>query len=442
MCGKARVYVIFAFAVLLFYCHGAGAALRLSVGRGPVRSVSVSLAPLYAVTDLANKIGSNCSGVILNDLNSTGSFSVHVEVPDGFSVLPEGMPDSDAWTANKHDILLTGSVKEAESGLINLKIFVWDVATKSQMNAKSLHFSVGNWRQAAHSIADLIYSRVTGNTGYFDTKIVYVASDNGVRRIAVMDHDGANSTYITGSKEKWVGLPRFSPDKRQVIYARQGENGSEIMLHDLDREESSMLLHLEGEISSLEFSPTSNEILLSSTVEGKSNILSFNITDGNIQKLTDDGFANASASYSPDGRTIVFSSDRSGSTQLYTRGIGVENQKKISSSGLGKYVSPVWSPRGDLIAFIKVKGNSCNIGVMRPDGSREKIVATDCIVDAPAWASNGRVLLYTKHRDNVPNGESGGSSLVVTDLSGAHRRILPTLGDASDADWSSTLPQG
>ncbi|MFV9839182.1 MAG: translocation protein TolB [Aaplasma endosymbiont of Hyalomma asiaticum] len=436
MFGKIQVGVI-VFCTFFFFIpfHGDSIPLHLKITRGNTKKVTVAFSQLRFLSDVERKISDSCTDVIMSDLNGTGIFNAQPAISYDLSVSPGGVPNSNTWTQLEHDIFLTGSAQEFSPGRIRVKLFLWDVASGKQLSGKSFNFEVGSWRRAAHIMADHIYSRVTGDSGHFDTKIVYLSELNSSRKISVMDQDGKSNTYIAvGNKKGVVSSPKLSPNGKLVVYILNTKSSGEIVLYDTEHETTTTVASLGGIGISAEFSPTSDAILFSESKDGSANVYTLGLEEKRPIQLTDNEFVNISASHSPDGKYVVFSSDRTGTPHLYIMNSDGSDQKKISS-GAGKYMTPVWSPRGDLIAFTKVKGNSCSIGIMRPDGSKEQTLAVGYLLDSPSWAPNGKAILFTKHESSDQKAEPN-VSLVVANINGAYSRVIRTLGKPISAHWS------
>ena len=137
--------------------------------------------------------------------------------------------------------------------------------------------------------------------------------------------------------------------------------------------------------------------------------------------------------------TVAFNSDRGESSQLYVMDADGGNARRISF-GTGKYSTPVWSPRGDLVAFTKQTGGEFYIGVMRPDGSGERSLSRGFLVEGPTWAPNGRVLAYFRQEPTDKQGRGGTTRLYSIDITGYNEREIITPLDASDPAWSPLLP--
>ncbi len=300
----------------------------------------------------------------------------------------------------------------------------------------------GNWRRIAHLISDEIYSRLTGESGYFDTRVVYVAESGPpkarVKRLAIMDQDGENHKFLTDGS-KLVLTPRFSPDSQDILYMSFAGKTPRVHLRDLQTGREEVLGRFEGMSFAPRFNHNGSRIVMSIARDGNSEIFEMDIRSREMRRLTDNPGIDTSPSYSPDGDRIVFNSDRGGSQQLYTMNANGGNVQRISF-GEGRYGTPVWSPRGDLIAFTKMAGGQFYIGVMRPDGSGERTISSSYLEEGPTWAPNGRVIMFTR-QGRSSRSRAGISRLYTIDVTGWNLREVITPMDASDPAWSPLLPR-
>jgi TolB protein len=294
-----------------------------------------------------------------------------------------------------------------------------------------------NWRRVAHIVADAIYKRITGEDGYFDTRIVYVAESGPanarVKRLAIMDQDGANHQFLTDGRTL-VLTPRFSPTAQEITYMAYIGGTPRVVLYNIDSGQQEVLGDFPGMTFAPRFSPDGNKVIMSMAESGRTDIYSMDLRTRRKARLTNSNAIDTSPSFSPDGRRVVFNSDRGGSQQLYVMSADGGDVRRISFVD-GRYATPVWSPRGDLIAFTKISGGRFQIGVMRPDGSGERILTEDFLVEGPTWAPNGRVLMFFRQRPSDRSGRSE-SKLYSIDLTGYNERQAVTPLDGSDPAWS------
>lgn len=375
-------------------------------------------------------LGAQITEVLTNDLTNTGLFKV---IPGGAS---SGAPDFATAKSMGAHALVTGSV--SGSGSVRVEMRLWDVLTQQQIQGTAYTTTAANWRRIAHIVGDVIYERMLGEKGYFDTRIAFIAR-SGVRahqttRLAIMDQDGANSRMLTAGK--WLTLtPRFSPVKDQVAFMSYANNRPRVYLFDLGSGRQQILGEFAGISFAPRFAPDGRSVVLSVTRNGGSDLFVVDLGSGSRRQITSSGAIDTSPCFSPDGSQIVFNSDRGGSPQLYIMSASGGGAKRISY-GHGTYGSPVWSPRGDLIAFTRIANGSFSLGVMAPDGTGERIMTEGFTVESPSFCPNGRVLAYCRQSRAGAGGAGFSSSIGMVDITGFNDRVLPTPGQASDPAWS------
>ncbi len=375
------------------------------------------------------------TSVITNNLTRCGLFKVI-----GGGPAAGDQPDFNAWKATGAQALVTGTVSGGGSARVEFRL--WDVVQGAQIQGTAYTTSAGNARRIGHIISDVIYERLLGEKGYFDTRVVYVAEtgsrDRRVKRLAIMYQDSENNRYLTNGS--WLVLtPRFHPTRDEIVFMSYANNRPRVYLFNLGSGSQRMLGEYQGITFAPRFAPDGNSVIMSVTRGAGSDIVSVGLGGGAGRQLTNSGSIDTSPCYSPDGSQIVFNSDRGGDQQLYVMDAGGGGVRRISF-GNGRYATPVWSPRGDLIAFTRL-GSSFAIGVMHPDGSGERILSEGFDVEGPTFCPNGRVLMFFRQsaaHDSRGNGFS--SRLSSIDITGFNERAVPTATDASDPAWSPLLP--
>ena len=401
--------------------------------------------PIAIVDFAGDKAGADIAGVVRNDLQNSGLFrSIS---PGSFiqkDINPNAAPRFAEWRGIGAEGLVVGQIAQV-GGNIKVDFRLWDVVVGQQLTGFSYNSQPANWRRLGHIIADAIYKRVTGEEGYFDTRVAFVSEtgplNNRTKRIAIMDQDGANVRYITDGRTLAI-TPRFSPTLQEIVYMAYAEDKSppRVYLQNVDSGRRELLGNFQGMSSAPRFSPDGTRVAMSLSQDGRTNLYETSVRGGGLRRLTSTPNIDTSPSYSNDGTQIVFNSDRGGTQQLYVMSSGGGGEKRISF-GDGRYATPVWSPRGDYIAFTKFgAGGGFTIGVMRPDGSGERSLARGFLVEGPTWAPNGRVLMYFSQQPNS-GGRAGSVSLHAIDITGRFERQVPTPTDASDPAWSPLIPQ-
>lgn len=392
----------------------------------------------FWVGQYAGKIRS----VVIADLERSGLFRIIPEnsyIQELTSV--DEQPNFVDWKAINAHALVQSAVKEVNPNTLRVEFRLWDVYAENQLKGQSFTTTKDNWRRVAHVIADAIYERLTGEKGYFDTRIVYV-SETGpatkrVKRLAIMDQDGENHKFLTSGAAMAL-TPRFSPNLQKVTYMSYAGSMPKVYILDIEAGRQELLGSFPGMTFAPRFSPDSSKVLLSYANNGRTNIYEMDLKRRTSKQLTSGPAIDTSPSYSPDGSQIVFNSDRGGNQQLYVMNADGSDVHRISF-GTGRYATPVWSPRGDYIAFTKMANGQFYIGVMYPDGSGERLLASGYLVEGPTWSPNGRVLMYFR-QDKGNSRSNAPVKLYSIDLTGYNERMIVTPAEASDPAWSPLLP--
>jgi len=426
--------------LLLLTSMSGRAELRVDINRGKIEPMPIAIPAFAGAGGEEAQTGRDMAQVISADLERSGlfrpldprSFIQTVSAGEG--------PRFGDWRQINAQALVSGSVQGQGDGRSRVEFRLWDVFAEQQLAGFAYTTTRQNWRRIAHIIADEIYKRITGEDGYFDSRIVYIAeagpAEKREKRLALMDQDGANHQYLTDGRAL-VLTPRFSPSAQEITYLSYAQGTPRVYLRNIDSGQQEALGDFPGMTFAPRFSPEGNRIVFSRTESGATNIYALDLRTRRPSRLTEGNSIDTTPSYSPDGSKIVFNSDRGGSQQLYVMD-GSGGEARRISFGSGKYGTPVWSPRGDLIAFTKIDGGSFFIGVMRPDGSGERLLTQDFLVEGPTWAPNGRVLMYFR-QGRSGGGRAASSRLFSIDLTGGNQREIPTPGDASDPAWSPLL---
>ncbi|AVA22750.1 translocation protein TolB [Rhizobium sp. NXC24] len=408
------------------------AVVEININKGNVQPMPI------AITDLLSNdgLGAQISGVIAADLQRSGLFApVNKQAFIEKISNPDATPRFQDWTAINAQALVTGRVTQ-EGGRLRAEFRLWDTYGSQQMIGQQFYAQPDNWRRVAHIIADAIYEKITGEKGYFDTRVVFVA-ESGPKtarktQLGIMDQDGFNARMLTDGSDL-VLTPRFSPNRQEVTYMSFANQQPRVYLLQLQTGQRELVGNFPGMTFSPRFSPDGQRVIMSLQQEGNANIYTMDLRSRTTTRLTSTAAIDTSPSYSPDGTQIAFESDRGGKQQIYVMNADGSNQHRISF-GDGSYSTPVWSPRGDLIAFTKQSGQTFSIGVMKTDGSGERLLTTGFHNEGPTWAPNGRVIMFFRE----PQGSSG-PQLYSIDLTGYNEQKIPTPGFASDPAWSPLL---
>ncbi|MBC7506961.1 MAG: Tol-Pal system protein TolB [Sandarakinorhabdus sp.] len=420
------------------------APIRVDINSGIAQPLPVAVPAFAATTEAAteagstSELGARVAKVIADDLKSSGLFR---PIDPAAYITTVSLPDVTRpqfanWRTVAAQALVTGTVTANPDGGVTVGCYAYDVFSAEELARQGFVTTAAGWRRAAHKCADMVYARLTGETGYFDSRIVYVsetgAKTRRIKRLAVMDQDGAGHRFLT-SGQNLVLTPRFAPNQQTITYMSFEGNRPRVWLYTLGSGKQQAIGDFPNMSFGPRFSPDGSNLIFSMSIGGNTDVYRVDIASRKLTRLTTQPGIDTAPSYSPDGSRIVFESDRGGSQQLYVMAADGSGQQRISF-GDGRAATPVWSPRGDLIAFTRIGGGRFSIGVMKPDGSGERLLTNAYQDEGPTWSPNGRVILFFR------SARGGPVDLFSVDLSGQNERKVPTPLDGSDPAWSPLLP--
>ena len=433
----------------------AQAQVEVRITEGTQKPRPIAIPDFQAANPEAAELARQVSEVVRADLIASGLFATIDEsafLQNDLSI--EAQPRFADWRVIQADNLVVGRAQILPDGRLEVAFRLWDnfgerIVEIDGQSGKRYVTNQDNWRRIAHKIADHIYSRLTGSDPYFDSRIVYIAESGPktarVKRLAIMDADGANPEYLTPGVHQ-VLTPRFSPSAQQITYMSFEGGRPRVYLFNIESGRQEVLGNFPGMTFAPRFSPDGRSVLLSQAREGNTDLFLMDLSTRQIRQLTDHQAIDTSPSMSPDGREVVFTSDRGGTPQLYimnvdgsprtcpTGGRDVACRLSYDKGGNGRYSTPVWSPRGDLIAFTKQRSGKFYIGVINSDGSGERLLTEAYLDEGPTWAPNGRTIAFFRE-----SAAGQPPSLWSVDFTGNNLRPLRTEGAASDPAWSPLL---
>lgn len=438
--GQMRALtVLLAMVAVLGLATPARALIEIDITQGVVEPLPIAITDFAGGTGAQDvQLGADIAGVVEANLRRSGLFrpldkNAFIQRNPPF----EQAPQFADWRVINAQALVVGRVARQPDGRLKAEFRLWDVFAAEQMAGQQFFTDPANWRRVAHIISDAIYERLTGEKGYFDTRIVFVDETGSKaerrKRLAIMDQDGVNLRYLTNGNDL-VLTPRFSPTSQEITYMSYASGDPRVYLLNIETGQREIVGNFPGMTYAPRFSPDGQRVVMSLQQGGNANIYAMDLRSRRTTRLTNSASIDTSPSFSPEGRFIVFESDRGGTQQLYVMPANGGEAKRISF-GEGRYSTPVWSPRGDVIAFTKQLRGKFLIGVMKPDGSGERILTEGFHNEGPTWAPNGRVLMFFR---DIP-GANGGPQLWSVDLTGYNEQRVPTPAFASDPAWSPIL---
>ncbi|MDR1982611.1 MAG: Tol-Pal system beta propeller repeat protein TolB [Holosporaceae bacterium] len=430
---KAIVVFYMAFA---FCCD---ASVVININKGVMKPINM----VFNLFDAADSVKNEFCRVVNNDLQSTFLFRL---IPEGaFMQILRGVdqkPTFHLWKTINAQYLVNAELK-TDGDQLRVAFVLYDVLSEISVGTFSASGNIKEWRKLAHMVSNSIYERITGEVGYFDTKVLYVAiqqqsKGRKIHRLAMMDQDGYGHKFLTDGNTI-VLTPRFSPNGREfsffsyrerIVNGRRVPISASVYRYNLTNKKTELIANFEGMTYAPRYSPGGNLLVFSLSRRGSSSIYTFDLLTRHLTRLTKGQFIDTSPCYSPDGKHIVFNSDRGGTPQLYVMDADGSNIRRLSF-GRARYATPVWSPRGDWIAFTRFGSGGFYIGVIHPDGTGERMIASGHLVEGPTWSPNGRVIMFS-HKDYAKR-----EKIFSVDVTGYNKHEIPTPYNAIDPEWSA-----
>ena len=431
--------IVFSFVAIFAALSPAYAQIEIDITKGNIDPTPIAVPDFLGADVQSRALGAEIAAVIRADLERSGLF--RALDPNSFiekQTTIDYEPTYADWRVIKADALVSGQIVRESATRIRVEFRLWDIFGGKQLTGLRLGATPDNWRRTAHKASDEIYQALTGEAGYFDSRIVFIdekgSKTNRIKRLAIMDQDGHDPQFLLAGSDLVV-TPRFSPSAQKITFMSYENIVPQVYLLDIETGRRELLGDFPGMTFAPRFSPDGQTLIMSMTNKGNSDLYTMNLRSRSTKRLTTDPSIDVSGSFSPDGRKIVFNSDRGGSPQIYTMSADGRNVKRISF-GKGRYSAPVWSPRGDKIAFVKSLNGRFSISVMNVDGSGERQLTESYLDEGPTWSPNGRVILFSRGT----RGASGFNEIWSVDLTGQNLRRVTTPGKASDPAWSPILP--
>src|SRR3984885_14782008 len=415
-----------------------GAPVRIDITEGNFQPLPIAIPNFFGGADSDNDTAVGVTQIITANLKGSGLF-LPIDPAAFLEKLAsvDNVPNFPNWRTINAQALVTGRVTRQSDGRLKAEFRLWDVLAGQQLSGQQYFTTPDNWRRIAHIISDAIYERLTGEKGYFDTRVVFVdetgPKEHRIKRLAIMDQDGANVRYLTRGDDL-VLTPRFSPSTQEITYMAYGQGDPRVYLLNIETGQREVVGNFPGMSFAPRFSPDGQRVVMSLQEGSNSNIFVMDLRSKAMTRLTEAAAIDTAPSYSPDGGRICFESDRGGHPQIYIMPASGGAAQRISFGGEGSYSTPVWSPRGDYIGFTRQAGGKFAIGVMKPDGSGERILTEGYHNEGPTFCPKGRVIMFSR----APGGRAG-PALFTIDTGGRNELKVPTPSFASDPAWSPLL---
>lgn len=335
------------------------------------------------------------------------------------------------WKLLNVDYLVVGRIQEVAPDEYVVQVQLINVLSERQLFGFSYPASGKILRRMANHVTDIIYEKLTGERGAFNTRIAYVTSAGGsnpVFHLYVADADGYNAQSIVKSAEP-IMSPAWSPDGKKLAYVSFEDQHSQIYIQNILSGQRDRISSFKGINGAPSWSPDGRKLALTLSHKGNPDIYVFDINTRDFSRLTDNIAIDTEPEWSPDGRHILFTSDRGGQPQLYQ--IPLSGGQAVRITYEGDYnAGGVYSPDGEYIAMVHGRDKRYRIALLETDTGRLQILTGGFLDEAPSFAPNGRILLYATVRE-------GNDVLSTVSVDGRYQQRLASQdGDVREPVWS------
>lgn len=380
-----------------------------------------------AVTNLPGEaaLPQGIAQIVRDDLNRSGLFKLvdATNLPVPADAAQVRFPE---WKGRGADFLAFGRVVPAADGRLSARVVLVDVAKQVELGNFSYTLSPAQARVTAHRLADDIYQKITGERGFFNTKIAYVKKSGNRFDLIVADSDGQNEQSALTSREPIIS-PRWSPDGSKLAYVSFENKKPQIWVHEIYTSKRTLVGNFRGSNSAPAWSPDGATLAIALTLSGGTQIYTIPASGGESKRLTNSGGIDTEPWYAPDGM-IYFTSDRGGSPQIYRMSASGGDARRVTFKGTYN-VSPRVSPDGKTLAYITRTNGQFQVSILDL-ATNQDMTLTDTVKDeSPSFAPNGRMLLYAT--------EIGGRGVLAAVSKDAQvkQRISVTAADAREPAW-------
>ena len=420
---------LFALMLLASATLPAYATIEVTIDPGQVSAQPIAIVPMKG----ANSVQVDMSRVIESDLYRTGEFR-----PLSRDSMREQPSDStlvhfDQWRAVNADSLVVGNLRENERGQVIARFWLLDPVRQQQLLGFDMPAAnAADMRRVAHQIADLVYEKLTGKPGFFNTQIAYIAAAGyGYQRrwqLMVADADGENARAIATSREPLMS-PAWSPDRKRLAYVGYERGRMSIYVQSVDTGQVRKLVSEKGINGSPAWSPDGKLLAVTLSFENNPDIYVMDPENGGSRRrLTDHYGIDTEASWAPDGQSLVFTSDRGGSPQIYRVSVNGGEPERLTFEGK-QNLKASYSPDGKQLVLVNMQDGRYRIALFDLATKDLRLITDGSLDESPQFSPNGAVVIYAT--------TSGGRAEVATvSVDGrVHSRVRQAV-DIREPAWS------
>ena len=376
------------------------AVITIEITEGVEGAIPMSVVA-FDTSTLPIQMDTDLSGIITNNLNRSGVFKVINDTKHPSKPHYSKDVDYSKWRAIGQEYLVVGRILNKTGGQLDVQFQLLDVLKQKQLLGYSFPVRLRNIRSTGHEISDLIFEKITGVRGAFNTRIAYInAQTNNARKyvLQVADTDGFNPQTILESDEPLMS-PSWSPDGQSLAYVSFENNRPEIFIQHLTTARRSKISGFKGINGAPSWSPDGKQMALVLSKDKSADIYVMTIATKKLTQLTRHRSIDTEPVWSADGASIVFTSDRSGSPQLYRVPATGGQPKRITFEGRYNSAADL-SPDDKNIVMVYGEQSRYQIALLELESGNLTMLTTNNLDESPSFSPNGRMVLYASTENN------------------------------------------
>lgn len=415
------------FFTVLLVTLSANAALEIEISGGSAQQVPIAIVPFGQ----SGNSSDNISNIIVADLKRSGLFRV-LETGGVVSRPIDIMQIKYAeWAALQAQAMAVGVVETLPGNRLKVTFQLADVLKQTQLTGMQYNIAPNQLRTTAHKIADVIYQKLTGESGIFASRIAYINKANGRYALRVADADGENPLTMISSKEPIIS-PAWSPDGSKIAYVSFEKKKPIIFVQSLTTGQRLVLASFKGNNSAPAWSPDGNKLAIVLTHAANSQVYTINADGTGLKQLTKSSAIDTEPTWSPDAKWVYFSSDRGGRPQIYKVSSSGGDAQRVTFEGAYN-LSPHFSPDGKSLAMIRNDGGNFRVALQDLSSGQVQLLSAGSQDESPSFAPNGRVLLYATR-------VGGHGALAAVSADGrVKQRLNESGGDIREPAWGPLI---
>ncbi len=412
------------------WAHAQG-ELEIVIDRGVENALPIAVIP-FGWNGAPDEQPIDLHVTIANDLARSGRFATMDELDMPQQPAQFGHVNFSDWQLLRMENIVIGNLKQTETGDFEIEFRLLDAYREAQLTGFRIRARRTQLRRTAHRISDIIFEKLTGVRGAFDTRIAYVtvkqnAAGEERHSLLIADADGFNPQVLLESDQSLMS-PAWSPDGQYLAYVSFEGNSSSVFVQNIRSGERNEVAAHRGINSAPAFSPDGGRLALTLSRDGDAEIYVLHLSTNSLQRITRNRAIDTEPNWSPDGSRLIFTSDRGGTPQIYQVDLQGGAPQRLTFEG-AYFARPRYSPDGTGITMVHGENGFYRIGYLDLDNGYLSVLTRNRLDESPSFSPNGSMIIY------ATNGRRGSELAAVSADGRVHQRLALQDGEVREPAW-------